>query len=59
MKNYYNESTGGRYTPSIFICQFVSLSVRQLEEASTFDLYTFFHADKKGEEGRKKRLIKK
>ena len=30
MKIYYNESTGGRYTPSIFICQFVSLSVRQL-----------------------------
>ena len=30
MKIYYNESTGGRYTPSIFNCQFVSLSVRQL-----------------------------
>ena len=44
---------------SIFILsvrQFVSSSVRR---GQNFDLYTFFHADRKGEEGGEKRLIKK
>ena len=47
------KNNGFQWGTSIFICQFVSLSVRQLEEASTFDLYTFFMPIEKGKKAGK------